>query len=114
MKILVTAILAGFTGLAIAGETVVYTTEAYCELDKYNSGVYGQAYTKAYGDKLGTLPSNQLCSKLLKEKFASVEKFDGRKKWNYKFNLASRGSVQKLPEKTVAMLREAGIYHFDI
>ena len=114
MKILITAILAGFTGLAVAGETFVYTTEAYCELDKHNWGVYGQAYTKAYGDKLGTLPSNKFCSKLLKEKFASVEKYDGNKNWNYKFNLVSRGSVQKLPQKTVDMLRASNIYELDI
>lgn len=88
----------GFVGSAAAAEEV-YSTEAYCLLQKEN---VDPRYLAAYADKLGLVPSLKTCRSFLD--FAdSVTP----KEWNYPQGRPYPGSVIRLSAEQVEKIKAA-------
>ena len=88
----------GFVGNAVAEEEV-YSTEAYCLLQKEN---VDPRYLEAYADRLGLIPSCKTCRSFLD--FAdSVTP----KEWNYAQGRPYPGSVIRLSAEQIKKIKEA-------
>jgi hypothetical protein len=89
----------GFIGTAAAADEEVYSTEAYCLLQKEN---VDPRYLGAYADKLGLVPSRKTCRSFLD--FAdSVTP----KEWNYPQGRPYPGSVIRLSAEQVEKIKAA-------
>lgn len=115
MKKLVPVMLAGFATIAAAGDTVVYTSDEYCALDEKARTQVDDQHVKAYAKKLGFEHSADFCKSLNKENKEEkmAKAYNAKAKWNYAFNKSERGSVRRLPARTVAKLKKAKIYNID-
>ncbi len=115
MKKLLPLALLGFASVAAASDTVVYTSDEYCALDKKVQSQVDEQYVKAYAKKLGFEHSKDFCqqlNKLNKEK-EMASKYNAKKRWNYAFNRSERGSIRRLPARTVARLKAEKNYDID-
>ncbi len=112
MKILATALcltVAGISSAVSAGNYAVYSSSEYCELNRTKSTQLDQRYLKAYAKKLGSTPSKQLCQTIHKSKFASTETEIENFKWSYFQNKPYQGSIIRLSENTVDLLKAENI-----
>lgn len=90
-------VLATGSALAQDSDEVVYSTEGYCLLA--NEGVSND-YLRAYAKKLGTKPSDKVCSSF-KDIVASARPKD----WDYPGGKPYPGSVIKLSASQIELLK---------
>ena len=110
MKKLTTALcvtVVGLSSLASAGDYAVYSSAEFCELDRTKSTQLDQRYLNAYAKKLGSTPSKQLCQSIHDDQFAEADSTSY--KWSYFQNKPYQGSIIRLSENTVDLLKSENI-----
>ncbi|TQV80006.1 hypothetical protein [Aliikangiella coralliicola] len=113
MKKIISVLLVGFSGLAFAGDTVIYTTDEYCALDEKSRSAYDEQMLRAYSKKLGQKPDLKLCNQVNKENRVAQKKAKVDR-WNYKFNRPYQGSARRLSKNQIAKLRAKNIKGYEL
>ncbi|WP_196139010.1 hypothetical protein [Aliikangiella sp. G2MR2-5] len=108
MKKLIPVALVVFSGLAVAGEDVVYTSDEYCAKQGVSQTKHDKQYLKAYSEKLGFEHSKRFCREVNKDnRIAQSNRKD--RKWEYAFNKPYRGSAIRLSKRQIEKLKAAGV-----
>ena len=89
----------GLVGTASADDNEVYSTEAYCLLQKEN---VDPRYLEAYANKLGLIPSRKTC-----RSFNEFAESVTPKEWHYPGGRAYPGSVIRLTQSQIEKIKEA-------
>ena len=104
MKRLMLAVsLLAATNIINAAEQAEYNVEEYCKLVGESNSVYGERHSRAYAKKLGQVPSNRQCIKIIKA--LNLAKGHTSPSWDYRFNKPYKGSTRRLSLKQIDKLK---------